>query len=256
MIRSPLAGWVGGKFHLSKTIVELIPEHTGYVEPFAGGAWVLFRKPESKAEILNDINRDVTNLYRIIQHHLEEFIKQFKWILTSRDEFDKMKKRDPETLTDIQRAARFYYLQKMSFGGKITKDATFGTTVTRPPRLNLLRIEEELSAAHLRLSRVLVENLGYQELIKRYDREKTFFYIDPPYFGCEDYYGKEIFSRDDFQKLADQLAGIQGKFLLSINDVPEIREIFGDFTIDAADTFYSLSVKKNTKVTELLVRNY
>lgn len=77
-IRSPLAGWMGGKYQLSKRIVAEIPEHLCYVEPFAGAAWVLFRKPESEVEVINDINRELVTFYRCIQHHLEEFVRYFK----------------------------------------------------------------------------------------------------------------------------------------------------------------------------------
>ena len=119
-IRSPLAGWMGGKYQLSKRIVAQIPEHLCYVEPFAGAAWVLFRKPESEVEVINDINKELVTFYRCIQHHLEEFVRYFKWVLVSRDEFERLKRVEPDTLTDIQRAARFYYLQQQCFGGRIT----------------------------------------------------------------------------------------------------------------------------------------
>jgi len=200
-IKSPLSGWIGGKSQLAKRIIGAIPTHECYCEVFAGAAWVLFKKEQSRAEVINDISSDVVNLYRVITHHLDEFVKQFRWQLTSRNEWQRLLQTKPETLTDIQRAARFYYLQKLSFGGKV-KDRSFGTSTTRPPRLNLLRIEEDLSAAHLRLSNVMVENLGFADCIKRYDREHTFFYLDPPYFGVEDYYGDGLFSRDDFGRLA------------------------------------------------------
>lgn len=135
--RPPLAGWIGGKSLLAKRIIERIPEQVCYAEPFAGAAWVLFRKPESKVEVINDINKDVVTLYRCIQWHLEEFIRYFKWVLVSREEFERLKKADPATLTDIQRSARFYYLQQACFGGRIT-NPTFGYGVTRPSKLNLL----------------------------------------------------------------------------------------------------------------------
>ena len=183
-VRPPLAGWLGGKSRLAKQIIEGIPDHTCYCEVFAGAAWVLFRKPESKVEVINDFSRDVANLYRVLQHHLDEFVRQFRWQLVSRDEWERLNSVPPETLTDIQRAAQFYYLQKMSFGGKV-EGRSFGVATTSAPRLNLTRIEEELSAAHVRLSRVVVENLGYADCIRRYDRAHTFFYVDPPYYNCE-----------------------------------------------------------------------
>lgn len=255
-IKSPLSGWVGGKFHLAKTIIPKIPTHVGYVEPFAGGAWILFRKPESKAEIINDINKDVVTLYRVIQKHLPEFIRYSQWVLISRDEFNRLLQVNPDTLTDIERSFRFFYLQKLAFAGRINGTPSFGTSSVKPARLNLSRIEEDLWAAHQRLAQVTIENLPYAEVIHRYDRAETFFYCDPPYFDCEDYYGKNIFSRDDFTKLRDILSTIKGKFLLSINDVPLIRELFKDFTIESVDNFYSMNKNQMKPVKEILIKNY
>lgn len=254
LIRSPLSGWIGGKMQISRTIVPLIQPHECYVEPFAGAAWIFFRKPESNVEVLNDLNRDIVTLYRVIQHHLEEFIRYFRWVLVSRDEFERWKRVAPDTLTDIQRSARFYYLQKLSFGGRIAKP-TLGISTTHPPRLNLLRIEEELSAAHLRLARVYVENLPYSDLIARYDRPTTFFYLDPPYWGCEDYYGKALFAREDFARLAEQLRGLQGRFILSLNDVPEVRALFAGFEIQAVTCRYSCGIERPL-TRELLIMNF
>jgi DNA adenine methylase len=126
------------------------------VEPFCGAAALFFLKEPAKVEVLNDINGDLINLYRVIKHHLEEFTRQFKWSLTSRQIFDWLKITPPETLTDIQRAARIFYLQKLSFGAKV-ENQTFGTATTSPLRLNLLRLEEDLSQAHLRLTRATIE---------------------------------------------------------------------------------------------------
>ena len=247
--------YLGGKSLLAKKIIPLIPEHTCYCEVFCGAAWLLFKKEESEIEIINDINADLVTLYRVIKHHLEEFIRYFKWILVARDEFDRFKLEDPATLTDIQRAVRFYYLLKAGYGSRI-ESPSFSVSTLRHSNFNLLRIEEELSAAHLRLSRVYVENMPYAEVIKRYDRPHTFFYIDPPYHGCEDYYGHNIFSRDDFTRLRDLLSGISGKFIMSINDVPEIRDLFSSFRIEEVTTSYSVpGANKKKVVTELLIMN-
>jgi DNA adenine methylase len=176
----PVIPWIGGKRRLAKTILPLFPEHTCYCEPFCGAAALFFLKPISKAEVLNDISGDLVNLYRVIQHHLEEFCRQFKWALVSRELFRWLSDTPPHVLTDIQRAARFYYLQKMGFGGKVV-GRTFGTAATSPPRLNLLRLEEDLSQAHLRLARVTIEHLSWQICVAKYDRPSTFFFCDPPY---------------------------------------------------------------------------
>ncbi|WP_049191956.1 DNA adenine methylase, partial [Serratia marcescens] len=116
---SPIIPWVGGKRKLARQILPLFPKHTCYVEPFCGGAALFFSKEPSKVEVVNDINGELINLYRVVKHHLEEFVRQFKWALSSRQIFEWEKLCVPETLTDIQRAARFYYLQNMAFGAKV-----------------------------------------------------------------------------------------------------------------------------------------
>ena len=142
----PLVPWVGGKRRLAPHILPLLPAHTCYVEPFAGAAGLFFSKPPSKVEVLNDVNGDLVCLYRVVQHHLDEFMRQFRWSLTSRQMYAWLRETKPDTLTDIQRAARFFYLQKLAFGGKVDGQ-TYGTSTTAPMRLNLLRLEEDLSAA-------------------------------------------------------------------------------------------------------------
>ena len=135
--------YMGGKSLLARKIIPKIPEHKCYVEVSAGAAWLLFKKEESVSdvEIINDINLDLVTLYRVVKHHLEEFIRYFKWVLVSRDEFYRFRKEVPESLTDIQRAVRFYYLLKLGYAARI-KDPSFSIATTSKPRLNLLRIEE------------------------------------------------------------------------------------------------------------------
>jgi DNA adenine methylase len=142
-----------------------------------------------------------------------------------------------DTLTDIQRAARFYYLQKLAFGAKVTGQ-TFGTGVTVGPRLNLLRIEEELSHAHLRLARVTIEHLPWQGCMERYDRPETLFYLDPPYYQTIGY-GPD-FGLDQHQQLAEAMASLQGKAILSINDHPAMREVYGAFRRRRLSTTYTV----------------
>jgi DNA adenine methylase len=218
---SPLA-YIGGKSKLSRTIVEMIPEHQAYCEVFAGAAWVFFRKEPSRYEVINDLDSDLVVFYRVLQSHLEEFLKQFKWLLASREWFhDWKRQQEAGGLTDIQRAARYYYLQRLSFGGRV-KARTFGAGPLRRPRINLIRIEEELSEVHLRLANATIENLPWQDFTRRYDRKQTFFYLDPPYYLAP-YYDHNL-KLEDYQEMADILAGMKAKFILSINDLPEMRE--------------------------------
>ncbi|MEQ9905005.1 DNA adenine methylase [Pectobacterium aroidearum] len=248
----PIVPWIGGKRRLAKHILPLFPAHTCYVEPFCGAAALYFLKHPSKAEVINDINGELVNLYRVVKHHLEEFVRQFKWALVSRQIYKWLQAVPEETLTDIQRAARFYYLQKQAFGGKV-EDRTFGTATTSAPRFNLLRIEEELSMAHLRLSRTVIEHLGWAECIQRYDRPHTLFYCDPPYWGTEGY-GVE-FGLENYVQMAQLARDIRGKMIISVNDIPEMRQVFEGLNLQSVGINYSLSGKPAPR-RELVICNF
>lgn len=250
---NPIIPWIGGKRRLAKEILPLFPTHTCYVEPFCGAAALFFLKDESKVEVLNDINNDLINLYRVLKHHLEEFCRQFKYALISRQMYKWLKETPPEVLTDIQRAARFYYLQRMAFGGKV-RSRTFGTGTTSRPKMNLLRIEEDLSEAHLRLSRVYIEHLTWQKCIDKYDRAHTFFYLDPPYWQVEGY-GID-FGIEQYQELAEYMRNIKGNAILSINDHPDMREIFRGFRTQSVSISYTLGGARRKKAGELIVMNW
>ena len=103
---------------------------------------------------------------------------------------------------------------------------------------------------------VVIECLDFGEFIRRYDGAGTLFYLDPPYWGSEGVYGKALFTRQDFQRLADILTGIKGQFLLSINDVPEIREIFAWAQIEEVATTYTIGKQTASRGErgELLIR--
>lgn len=257
-MKSPL-GYLGGKSRLAKRIVERIPSHTTYVEPFCGGAWVYFTKKPSTVEILNDRDGELVRFWNVVRHHLPEFLRCLDFSLVSREEFEKESKQDPTILTDIQRAVRYYRLQRMGFGGKTT-NRTFGTSTVRPSSLNIPAARERLKDVHQKLARTTIENLDACDCIKRYDSPETFFYIDPPYWEA-DFYAVS-FKGDDFKRLAETLKTINGKFILSLNDTPEVREIFSHFTIEAIETKYSLGNSKKASDTrgverkEVLIKNF
>lgn len=251
----PILPWIGGKRRLAKHLLPLFPAHECYVEPFCGAAALFFMKPPVRAEILNDINGDLINLYRVIQHHLEEFVRQFRWALVSRQIWDWLVGTPPATLTDIQRAVRFFYLQKTGFGGKVD-GRTFGTSTTSGPRLNLLRIEEELSQAHLRLSNATIEHLAWDECVKRYDRPHTLFYCDPPYWGTEGY--GVAFGLEQYDRLAELAYTIKGRMVISVNDIPEMRAAFKGLRTETLDISYTVggAGRRTSKSRELVIMNW
>lgn len=236
-MRSPL-NYLGGKSKLAKIIVPMIPtDHVCYCEPFSGAAWVMYAKPPSKVEVINDLDGELITFWRIIQNHLQPFLEYFKYAVVSRKLFEIEKAKSPGTLTDIQRAVRFYYLQRLCFGGKV-RGKTFGTSAMSPLRLNLSTIEESLLEAHWRLKDCTIENLDAIACIQRYDRPTTFFYLDPPYwFNGKDY--NVPFEKPDFDRLLATLKALQGRFILSLNDSPEVRSFFAGFTMKRVELTYS-----------------
>ncbi len=251
----PPAAWIGGKRSLAPKLVALIAEipHTAYAEPFVGMGGVFFRRRRiPRAEIINDRNGEVVNLFRILQRHYPQFMDTLKFQITSRREFERLKACDPSTLTDLERAARFIYLQKLAFGGKASGQ-TFGVQTGGTARFNLTRLAPLLEDVHERLSGVVIENLDWLKFIERYDRPETLFYLDPPYFGNETDYGKAMFDRDQFALMAERLAAIRGRFVMSINDVPEIRQLFARFDLSEASLNYSISGGRGTGARELIV---
>jgi DNA adenine methylase len=232
----PIIPWMGGKRRLADKLLPLYPPHECYVELFAGGAALFFMKPgRAKCEVLNDINGELVNLYRVVQHHLEEFVRQFKWAISSRQVFEWLKDQPTDPLTDIQRAARFYFIRHHAFGGRVSGES-FGTATTGPA-INLCRIEESLSAAHLRLSGVYVEHLPWGDCLEKYDRAHTFFYLDPPYWETEGY--GVPFPWEEYERMARLMAAMKGKAMLSINDHPAIRECFKGFQCHELEIKYS-----------------
>ena len=159
---------------------------------------------------------------------------------------------DPETLTDMQRAARFLYLQRLAFGGKIS-GRNFGISADRPGRFNLLTLEPDLEALHHRLAGVTVTCQDWAAFIRRIDREGTLFYLDPPYWGCEDDYGRALFGRERFQEMAEVLGSLKGRFILSLNDVEGVRETFRRFPMEPVRTTYTVAAGKAQERGELLI---
>jgi DNA adenine methylase len=252
-----MVAWVGGKRRLASLIVERIEAipHTAYIEPFIGmGSVFLARRRRARAEVINDRSQDVVNLFRVAKHHPEALLDELRFALPSRAEFERLLMTDPTTLTDVQRAARFFILQRLNYGGR-PGDRSF-PAATGGKSFDLVGFRSLLLAIRDRLASVTIERLDWPDLLRRYDRPDTLFYLDPPYVGCEADYGPGLFAPEDHARLAGALLGLRGRFLLSINDHPMIRNLYaGRAEIEGVRTVYNLAGRAGPRpVGELLIR--
>lgn len=244
--------WVGGKKLLRKYIINEFPEdYKRYVEVFGGAGWVLFGLEHTgKIEIYNDKNSDLVNMFRCMKYHCMELQHELSLLLNSREQFYCFKEQlQCAGLTDIQRAARFYILIKHSFGAK-------AESFTAGKQPNIPDAVSAFSAISKRLSRVMIENRDYKDIVALYDKEDTLFYLDPPYYGSEHMYD-EHFSNNDHLDLCNMLLGIKGKFILSYNDDPQIRELYRELNIIEVERQNNLSIgKDNKRYKELIIKNF
>ena len=244
--------WVGGKSRLRKTIIERIPEHVCYVEVFGGAGWVLFGKEQSKSEVYNDIDGELVNFFRVVKNCHKAFLQAYEWILVSRKMFRDFIEAKPEELDEIQRAVRFFYIVRASFGGK-WKGASFGYSRTEKAHFNLDNVEGIVKGVYDRLRRVTIEECSFEKVVERYDSKDTFFYLDPPYYNI--FFYKHNFIQEDFDRMSEVLAGIKGRFIMSLNDCEEVRKMFARYRIEEVYVRYSIA-KLEDKSGELLIRNY
>lgn len=245
-------GWIGGKKALRNVIIEKFPEDfSSYIEVFGGAGWVLFgkEKKSSQVEVFNDLNSNLVNLYRCLKYHSGELEKELSYLLSSREIFYDFKEQvDTRGLTDIQRAARYFYMIKISFGNDTRTFATTKKCID-----NTLQRFDEIRE---RLSGVIIENKDFENLISVYDRPGALFYLDPPYHGTEKYY-TALFTEDDHIRLKNILDNIKGRFILSYNDDEFIRNLYSDYHIETIERNNTLSAKSNsTKYKELIIMNY
>jgi DNA adenine methylase len=249
-------GWVGGKSKLAYEIIEKFPEHKIYIEVFGGALNVLYRKDRSRLEVVNDINGELVNLHRAIRNNPETLSMYLNKLFISREIFNDIKKKKMRPTSNIERASFYLFLLTQSFGSKGDNFAMSAKAYRKPKD-----IYKSFFKWALRLKFVTIENLDFRELIKRYDKDDAFFYLDPPYVGTENYY-KDIdgFGIKEHEELAEMLKKIKGKFLLSYNDSTIVRELYKNFTIvESSPLNYTLGAnvhKRKKVVSELFIVNY
>lgn len=259
MIRSPIK-WAGGKSKLRKQIIAMMPLHDCYVEVFAGAAWVLFAKTPSSVEVLNDIDGDLINFFRVIKSSPEEFLASFDWALASREEFERLRHLDTSNMTPIERAHRFYYLIMAGWGGELNLPR-FQTSITDGGHGNRLigalkTLRQRIMPVYERLQTVIIEKLEWQECINRYDKQNAFLYLDPPYPGNHVNYQFNLREWDEHVKLAERVKQTKAKWLLTTYDQEHLRNLFADFYVLPVEFAAGMPGKNGRQNNELIITNY
>ena len=246
--------WIGGKKSSRDIIIPRFPMYyEKYVEVFGGGGWILFAKPPNNDfEVFNDANSNISNLFYCVREHSAELIEKLRYVLNSREDFDRIKHiiSEKAEMGDVKRAAEFYQLIRYSYASSCD---SFGG---KPHSMwgDFPLIEQ----ASRRLQKVVIENKDFEKLISAQDSEVSFFYCDPPYFSTEDYYSNVGFTKADHERLWDMLNKISGKFLLSYNDCPEIRELYSGYELYSYERLNNMGQRFDggSMFGELLIANY
>jgi DNA adenine methylase len=259
--------YVGGKFYSKEKIYRIFPNHDIFVEVFGGGANVLLHKAPSRLEVYNDLNKDLANLFYVLSFHYSEFYEKAKFLVYSREIFNKIKNEVLNTkikfIPDIDRAVKVFYLYNTSFSGNMN---SFGYSINkRNHPLTLYNKINKLQAIHKRLKNVIIESLDFEEIINKYDSENTLFFLDPPYLCTEFYYSTNdlSFKYEDHVRLLNLIKNIKGKFILTHYEnelyTKELKD-FNVITFDVAKHSYGITrfSKKEKKpiVKEFVFFNY
>lgn len=212
-MKSPIRR-VGGKHYMVRHLLELMPPHKAYVEPFGGAGWLLFAKEPAHCEVYNDIDDNLVNLFRVIRDDElgAELERRLRWTLYSRREFrlahEMLHSGDP-----VDRAWAFFITIRQSFGAQGYKSWGYGRGDSYNPTAYYATVDM-LSAVRERLRCVHIEHDDFRKIIKRYDTPETLFYCDPPYYGVENYYSAGM-SEQDHIDLLELLNNIRGMAMVS-----------------------------------------
>ncbi|MCY9747844.1 DNA adenine methylase [Paenibacillus larvae] len=257
-VRSPLL-WFGGKSKLAKTIIELMPQHKTYVEPFGGAGHVLVQKKRAPVEVYNDLNKEVVNFLMVVREQPERFYQAVETLPYSRELYESWRK---SSLPDdtFERAVRWFYINRGGIVGAHKGQPGGWRHGKSHNTVGSYRSAVELiNPLAERLRRVNIESKDFREIIEKYDSPDTFFYIDPPYVGRESRYDGG-FSEKDHRDLAELLSHIKGKAFVSYYADPIIDELYADWHVKKFETYaFSKLVKQDQqkdKTVELFITNY
>ena len=231
----PLVKRPGGKSRMLATLLPMIDgqSHRVYVEPFCGGAAVLGAKRPSEHEVINDLDKDLSNLYRQVKYHADEMVREMQWMIESRRDF--MDYREQPGLTEIQRAARWCYRNFYSFAGD--NDSYGVKRLGFSTRSYLLA---KVTSFHARLNRVSVEGLPWQKCLSLYDSPDTLFYCDPPYTVGE-VRAYAPWTIADVHELSERLHACRGTWIVTLNDDSDNRAAIQPASFKSVSTAAAMS---------------
>lgn len=233
----PLISWPSGKSRHLKRLLPYIPPHAGYVEAFAGGCALLLAKPQSRLEVVNDINGDLINLYRCAANHPDELARKLRELPpASRAQIDHRRQllQTRGCLTDIQRAALFLHLNKTSFAGTGTSLAV----VRNPSGRAFIGTEtliERVIQFQKRFNTVVIEQLDYQRLLTNYDHPNNFIFLDPPY-GVSDVRNYDGFTDEQLTEFRDRVESLKSRWIVTLDDSPLNRSLWKKHDVDFLKT--------------------
>lgn len=234
----PVIAWPGGKTRMLKYILPLIPEHVTYCEPFFGGGAVFFARNPSHNEVINDVNGDLVAFMRNAKKHLDPLLDEMDLVMNSRQEFEDYLAQPG--LTEIERAARWFIRHRLSFGGM---GKTFAVSRTHSLPSRSQRLLAIRSMSH-RLDRTTIEHRDWSRVLELYDSPDTFFFMDPPYIdaGGAAYAG---WSEHEIVRFAQAVQALQGKWMVTFQDCPQIRAAFAGCPLEAVDRANGIGATKS-----------
>jgi DNA adenine methylase len=217
--------YIGGKSRLARVVADKLPASRCYCEVFGGAGWVLFAREPSYVEVLNDGNGRLVNLYRVVRDAPDELAEALELLPRSRKLYRELRKAfragDP-----VAAAAVYYYLVKNAFSGQV--GCGFSSSKEYPGKYSMLA---DFKLWARRLNKVTIENLAYEDCLRRYDAADTVFYLDPPYVGTERYYGGD-FTTADHERLHGIVKRLKGRWLVSYKDCGAVRALYDGFNVE------------------------
>jgi len=213
----------GSKTTYASWIIDHIPEHHLYVEPFGGAASVLVAKPRSEIEVYNDLNGDCVDFFRAVRDRPDELERWVEHTPYSRELFEEYVESYPDWPDNlVERAGRFLFIQSAGFGGKLIGSPQkpsfrYSKQSGKPTGTGVkwAKKPETIQRLQDRLKGVNIERLDYVEIVEKYDHKNGFFYFDPPYVDVGDDYYQTEDGGFNHERFVDTLHDIEGKWLVS-----------------------------------------